>query len=84
MHVRKMTATALCNLISELTSHHLCHILFIKSDTLVLAHTQRKLRDYIGWRCKKTGTMGTSTRSLLPQVDLRSVSGNIPIVAEKS
>lgn len=78
MNARKMAVTTLCNLISEVTSHRICHILFIKSDTLGPAHTEAKQGDYIWCGYKKTGIMGTSTSSPLPQGDVRLVCG-IPL-----
>lgn len=75
MTAKKMAVTALCNLISEVTSHHICHILFIQSDTLGPAHTQGKQGDYLGCGYMETGIVGTYTKSLLPQVDLRLVCG---------
>ena len=37
-----MEAVFIYYVFSEVTYHHLCHILFIRSKTIILTHTQRE------------------------------------------
>lgn len=54
-----------CNLISELTSHHICHTLFVRSKSPISTHIQRA-EDYIGMWIQEGGNHWGHPRSCLP------------------
>lgn len=62
--MRKMRVRLLCNLIMEMTSHHLCYILLVTSESLGSACTHGKRGSQKSVGPRRQGSLGTLAKAL--------------------